>query len=275
MSNSPLSEGRIPVIVGVGEIVDRPKDIADGLEPLALLEQALKRAEADSGGKLLGELGSLDVVNFLSWRYCDPEKLLADRLGAKPAHCYYGPRRGESPIRYLHEAAKRIARGECSVAAVCGAEAQSTATKAERAGIDLPWTPFAHDVEEPKRGAAFQKPMAVTLGVFRPITVYPLYESATSAHWGQTPREALKESGDLWSTYARVASQNPNAWLKRRFTADEITTPTTENRLIAWPYTKLMVANPTVNMGAAVLMTSLAKARAARGAKDRMVYGWG
>ena len=31
------------------------------------------------------------------------------------------------------------------------------------------------------------------LGVFQPITVYPLYETATSAHWGQTPREALAE----------------------------------------------------------------------------------
>jgi acetyl-CoA C-acetyltransferase len=270
-----IPEDRIPVIVGVGEVVDRPTDIAAGLEPLALLEQALKRAEADSGAKLLGELGSLDVVNFLSWRYRDPEQLLADRLGAKPAHCYYGPVGGESPIRYLHEAAKRIARGECSVAAVCGAEAQSTATKAQRAGIDLPWTPFAHDVEEPKRGAAFQKPMAVTLGVFRPITVYPLYESATSAHWGQTPREALAESGKLWSTYAGVASENPNSWLKKQFTPDEITTPTPENRLIAWPYTKLMVANPTVNMGGAILMTSLAKARAAGVPEDRLIYPLG
>src|SRR3954449_2241557 len=91
MSNIPLPEDRIPVIVGVGEIVDRPKDIAAGLEPLTLLEQALQRAEADSGAKLLGELGSLDVVNFLSWRYRDPEKLLAMRFGADPAHCYYGP----------------------------------------------------------------------------------------------------------------------------------------------------------------------------------------
>ena len=49
--------------------------------------------------------------------------------------------------------------------------------------------------------------------------------------------------------FRSVASQNPNAWLKRRFTPDEITTPTPDNRLIAWPYTKLMVANPTVNMG--------------------------
>ena len=103
--------------------------------------------------------------------------------------------------------------------------------------------------------------MAVKLGVFRPITVYPLYETATSAHWGQTPREAMAESGALWSTYSKVASENPNAWLKRRVPSDEITTPTPDNRLIAWPYNKLMVANPTVNMGGAVLMTSLAKAK--------------
>jgi len=271
----PAPEDRVPVIVGVGEITDRPKEIAAGIEPLALLEEALKRAEADSGGKLLGEIGSLDIVNFLSWRYRDPEKQLSGRLGIKPAHAYYGPVGGESPIRYLHEAAQRIARGECSVAAVCGAEAQSTATKAERAGLTLPWTPFAHDVEEPKRGAAFQKPIAVKLGVFRPITVYPLYEAATSAHWGQTPREAMAESGQLWSTYSSVASQNPNAWLKRRFTPEEITTPTPDNRLIAWPYTKLQVANPTVNMGAAILMTSLAKARAAGIAEDRLIHVWG
>jgi acetyl-CoA C-acetyltransferase len=275
MPNASLPADRIPVIVGVGETTDRTTDIAEGLEPLTLLEQALKRAEADSGGKLLGEIGSLDVVNFLSWRYRDPEQQLAKRLGIAPKHLYYGPVGGESPIRYLHEAALRIARGECSVAAVCGAEAQSTATKAERAGVNLPWTPFAHDVEEPKRGAAFQKPMAVKLGVFRPVTVYPFYEAATSAHWGQTPREAMAESGELWSRYSQVAAQNPNAWLKRRFTAEEVITPTANNRLIAWPYTKLQVANPTVNMGAALLMTSLAKARAAGIAEDSLIHVWG
>jgi acetyl-CoA C-acetyltransferase len=272
MTTSPLPDDRVPVIIGVGEITDRPREIAAGLEPLALLEEALKRAEDDSGGKLLGDIDSLDIVNFLSWRYRDPAAQLSDRLGIKPKHATYGPVGGESPIRYLHEAAQRIARGESSVAAVCGAEAQSTATKAERAGIDLPWTPFAHDVPEPKRGAAFQKPMAVKLGVFRPVTVYPFYEAATAAHWGQTPREAMAESGKLWSAYSDVAAQNPHAWLKRRFTPDEITTPSPDNRLIAWPYTKLMVANPSVNMGGAVLMTSLAKARAAGVPEERMVH---
>jgi acetyl-CoA C-acetyltransferase len=275
MINNLPSPDRIPVIVGVGEIIDRPKEIADGLEPLTLLERALRRAEQDAGSPLLHKLGSLDVVNFLSWRYRDPEKLLAKRLGVTPAHCYYGPVGGESPIRYIHEAAQRIARGECSVAAICGAEAQSTATKAERAGVTLPWTPFAHDVPEPKRGAAFQKPLAVKLGVFRPVSVYPFYEAASSAHWDQTPREALDESGQLWSRYSDAAAQNPNAWLRRHFAADEITTPSADNRPIAWPYTKLMVANPTVNMGGAVLLTSLAKARAASIPEERLIYPLG
>jgi acetyl-CoA C-acetyltransferase len=275
MTDQPPSDHRIPVIVGVGEISDHPVDLVAGLEPLSLMHEALKRAERDAGAKLLHAIDSLDVVNFLSWRYRDPERQLCARLGIAPSHAYYGPVGGESPIRYLHEAAQRIARGECSVAAVCGAEAQSTATKAERAGVTLPWTPFAHDVPEPKRGAAFQKPMATRLGVARPITVYPFYEAATAAHWGQPPREALAESGALWSTYSAVAAQNPNSWIKRAVMPSEITQPSPDNRLIAWPYTKLMVANPMVNQGAAILLTSLAKARAAGIAEDKMIHIWG
>src|ERR1700744_4590925 len=101
MSKSPLPDDRMPVIVGVGEITDRPREITAGLEPLTLLEQALRRAEADSGGKLLGEIGSLDVVNFLSWRYRDPEKLLAQRLRHPPAPFFFGPGRGARPVRFL------------------------------------------------------------------------------------------------------------------------------------------------------------------------------
>ncbi|MEH2482001.1 acetyl-CoA C-acetyltransferase [Nitrobacteraceae bacterium AZCC 2146] len=268
-------EDRIPVIVGVGEFSNHPKELTAGLEPLALMVEALKRAEQDAGGKLLHDIDSLDIVNFLSWRYSDPAKQLSDKLGIAPKHAYYGPVGGESPIRYIHEAAQRIARGEASVAAICGAEAQSTATKAERAGVTLPWTPFAKDAPEPLRGANYQKPMATMLGVAKPVTVYPFYEAASAAHWGQTPREAHQESGELWSRYAGVAAQNPEAWLKRSYTPEAITQPSPDNRLIAWPYTKLMVANPMVNQSAAILVTSLAKARAAGVPESRMVHIWG
>src|SRR3954447_18417420 len=104
-----VSDDRIPVIVGVGEIADHPTELTAGLEPLALLEAAVRRAGQDADASLLGEIAPLDVVKFLSWRYRAPEQLLAARLGIKPSHCYYGPVGGESPIRYLHEAAQRIA----------------------------------------------------------------------------------------------------------------------------------------------------------------------
>src|SRR4030088_3026152 len=99
-STSPVSDDRIPVIVGVGEIIDRPQEITAGLEPLTLLVEALKRADADSGGKLPGDMASLDIGTFLMWRYQDPANHLSDRLGIQPAHGYYGPVGGESPIRY-------------------------------------------------------------------------------------------------------------------------------------------------------------------------------
>jgi acetyl-CoA C-acetyltransferase len=265
-------DDRIPVIIGIGEFSDHPKELTHGLEPLALMEQALRRAEQDAGAALLADIDSLDIVNFLSWRYDAPERQLSERLGIKPKHAYYGPVGGESPIRYIHEAAQRIARGEAAVAAIVGAESQGTATKAERAGVTLPWTPFAHDAPAPLRGANYQNPMATILGVAKPVTVYPFYEAASAAHWGQTPREAHRESGELWSRYAAAATQNPEAWIKRAYAPDEITTPSPDNRLIAWPYTKLMVANPMVNQSAAIIITSLARARAAGVPEGRMVH---
>ena len=263
-----LPPGRLPVIVGIGEITDRPADPAHGLEPLALMEQALRRAENDAGANLLSRLDSLDIVNQVTWPYADIATQLAARIGATPAHAYYGPVGGESPVRYLHQAAARIARGESKVAAICGAEAQSTLTKARRANIDLPWTPKPEKYDPPLRGADFVQAAAINLGVFMPVTIYPFYENATAHAWGQTPAQALAESGRLWSRYAGVAAENPHAWLKRPYTPEEITTTSADNRPIAWPYTKLMVANPTVNQGAALILTSLAAARAA-GIPDR------
>ena len=268
-------DDRIPVIVGVGELLDRPTDPAQGLEPLALMAAALQNAERDAGTALLARIDSLDVVNFVSWRYHAPEQLLCRRLGIAPARAVYGPVGGESPVRYLHEAALRIARGESQVAAVCGAEAQSTVAKAEKAGTDLPWPPYAHDAPAPVRGASYQHPMSVKLGVARPMTAYPFYDAASAMHWGQTPREAQQESGALWARYAATAANNPNAWIRRAVTANDIATPSPDNRLIAWPYTKLMVANPTVNQGAAVLITSLEVAREAGIPDSRLVYFWG
>ena len=81
---------RIPVIVGVGEVTDRPADPLEGKEPVALMAEALRLAEADAGsaGRLLAALDSLDIVNEISWPYRDPVGRLVRGAGDRA-----GPRR--------------------------------------------------------------------------------------------------------------------------------------------------------------------------------------
>ncbi|HBK07856.1 MAG TPA: acetyl-CoA acetyltransferase [Acetobacteraceae bacterium] len=256
-----MNPDRIPVIVGIGEVKDRPADPAQGMEPMALMAEAIRRAEADAGASLVGRIDAIDVVNSVSWPYADLPGSLCAALGIAPVRRNYGPVGGETPVRFLHEAAERIARGESVVAAVCGAEAQHTVSAAQKRGIELPWTP--KDPNAQPRNRNYLAELVRRHGIDMPIRVYPLYENATQAAWGQTPAEGLAESAQLWSTYSSVAAENPDSWLQRRFPPEEIATASASNRMIAWPYPKLMTANPLVNQGAAVLVTSLATARAA------------
>ena len=269
---TPLHE-RTPVIVGIGEITHRSKAADEGLEPIELMARAMRLAERDSGAALLADVDSLDVVCEYSWPYTDAPTLLGERLGHLSARRVYGETGGESPVRFIHEAALRIARGESRVAAITGAEARYTVDAAAKAGVNLPWAPRDDSVKL-TRGTDLCHPVAVQLGAFMPITIYPFYENATAAAWGQTPRQAQDESACLWAGYSEVAAANPHAWRPRRFTPAEVADATGDNRLIAWPYTRAMVANPLVNMGAAVLLTSVGHARELGIAPERWVYVW-
>ncbi len=264
-----IPASRIPVLVGIGEVKDRPADPAQGQEPAALMAAALRRAEDDAGARLLARLDALDVVNSVSWPYADLVSALCERAGIAPRHRHYGPVGGETPVRFLHEAALRIARGESQVAAVCGGESQHTVAAAGKSGIALPWAP--RDPDAKPRNRDYLAALARRHGLDMPIRVYPLYENATQAAWGQTPAEGQAESARLWAAYSEVAAGNPDSWLQRRFTPHEIATPSAANRMIAWPYPKLMTANPLVNQGAAVLLASLEAARAAGIPEHRMV----
>ncbi|MGN6818343.1 MAG: acetyl-CoA acetyltransferase [Sphingomonas sp.] len=254
---------RAPVIVGCGEAVDRPATLEQALDPVGLMALAARRAAQDAGGRLLGRVDRLDVVNLVSWRYADPPAELAARLGIVPRVTSYAPIGGETPTKLVHEAALAIARGEAQVALIAGAEAQHSAARAQKEGAALPWPAFARDAPGRIERATYLHPLAVALGASLPVNVYPFYDMASAHGWGQTPAEAWAESADLWAHYAAVAATNPSSWMRRPVDAEEIATITADNRLIAWPYTKLMVANPMVNQGAAVIVTSLAIAREA------------
>ena len=272
-----LNPENIPVIVGIGEALDRPVNVAQSKEPLALMEAAVRAANDDAGGKLLELAESLQVIGFITWRYANLARQLCERLGIAPARQENASFGGETPTRLIHEAAVRIARGEQKAAIVVGGEAMYARARARKDKVTLDWTPQVPKEEAAQfPGSSFElSTVAKRLGVIDPAHIYPLYEMAAQASWQQTPRQAQAESALLWSQYAAVAAQNPTAWNQKSPSADVIAAVDADNRLICWPYPTLMVANPQVNQSAAIIVTSLAAARAAGVPEDRMVHIWG
>ena len=258
-----IDPSRIPVIAAVGEIIDRPQSVAEAREPVVLIADALKAAEADAGADILSKIDSLDLVGLISWRYPDPARLVAERVGISPQRVTNASMGGETPIRLIHDAAIRIAKGEQVAAAIVGGEAMNARNRARKEKVVLDWTPQASKEDAvvfPSSRYAMSA-HAKSLGVMDPAQVYPFYEMATQHQWGQAPAEANRESAALWARYAKVAADNPLAWLRNAPDADAIGEITADNRIINWPYRKLMVANPSVNQAAAIMVTSLATAR--------------
>lgn len=264
-----------PVIIGVGQYNDRDSN----LDSLGLMIEALSRADADAGGGWIGQIDSLAVVaqiSFASLGNC--AQLLADHFGIMPGHIEQTPHpTGESPIQLLNEAANKIGAGEIQVAAILGGEALRTA--AQRAAAkrsDGAKPDFLRMAAQGKGDMPAPEPGSIAhlaqYGLVAPTDVYPLYENATRAAWGQSLDEAQAESGTIWAGMSEVAAANPNAWIQTAMSAEAITSPEADNRPITFPYQKRMVANSSVNQGAAFIVTSLERARAAGIAEDQIIH---
>jgi acetyl-CoA acetyltransferase len=263
------------VIVGVGQHTHWDDDDLAGAEPVALIERAARSAGDDSAPDLLRELDVVEIMGVGSWFYDDLPGLVAQRLGADvPA----GRRRvlptgGETPLRALDLAAARIADGDAKVVLLGGAEGTRALTRAKRSGVGVPWTKPTQPRPPWNLGPELEGARA--LGIERAFDAFPLYEHALRAVEGRTLADAQRESAELWAALSRVAAANPYAWSREEHTADALATVDDDNRMVAYPYTKRLVANPFVNQGAALLLTDTETARAHGIPEDRWVYPWG
>ncbi len=252
-----LDPERVPVIAGVGQINDRD----DRLDPGELMIAALRRAEDDAGAALLAEADSLSVVAQIAWPDLgDLSPGIAEAVGMNGSARQSKLPHGDTPVRYLNDAADAIQRGESRIALVTGGEALRTARK--RADID--------PVRARRREG--HPTYAQHYGLIAPVDVYPLYENACRAAWGQSLAEAQAESGAIWAGMSEAAAANEAAWLRTPVSAAEVIAPSLANRPIAFPYTKLQVANSSVNQGAGFIVTSLAEARRRGIAEERLVF---
>src|SRR5215471_2076099 len=120
----PPIDPRTPVIVGVGQLSQRVDQGAPVLEPVDLMVEALRRAEADAGTPgLLARADSIRVNRELSWRYGDPGALIGERIGASPRQTVYTVMGGNYTQTLVNRTALDIQAGHADVVLVTGGEA--------------------------------------------------------------------------------------------------------------------------------------------------------
>lgn len=268
-----MLDPRTPVLVGVAQAVHR--DGVDGaVEAVEMMTDVVCLAFADAGAPGLGSATTgLWVVNG-AWRYPDPGRIVADRLGASQAHTGRSTDGGNSPQALVNQAALRLQRGDHDVVVIVGAETIHSRRRARSAGVKVPTT--AQPAIEPDEivGAelAMNADHEVAAGLGAPVHFYPLFESALRASRGETLDQHRDRIARLWERFNAVAVENPFAWRRDPLNWRDIRQATPENRMVGFPYTKAMNSNWDLDQAAALVLTTVERASAAGVASDRWVF---
>jgi acetyl-CoA C-acetyltransferase len=253
---------RIPVIVGVGQVTERPGTAEDVREPVDLIAAAAQKAGQDARAPdLLSRVDTVCVSNLTSWKYADPVGRVAGRIGAHPSRKWYAGLGGCAPQWFVAEVADRIAAGEAEIALVCGAEAFYSQSLLQKLGKSPPWeleTECSDVVGDTRYGLT---ELEERYNWYLLVHVFPFFENALRHHKKQTLQEHERELGEFCAALTRVAKDNPYAWFRVERTPEEITTISPSNRMIAFPYTKLMCSMYNVDQGAAAILTNLRTAK--------------
>ena len=267
-------EDSTPIIIGGGQFTQKIEDPLAALPPMGIAGEAAKAALADTGqtDAITKAIDTIAIVRIFPdssslrshtlGRTNNPPRAVARRIGADPRNAIYSNIGGQSPQALVSEMAERITAGELDVVLLGGAESIKTQRNASRQGIELDWSEHDSGTQEDRTpGDMFASEQENKHGIGIPINTYPLFEQAMRGHLGNTMAEHMPLIGKLFSSFTKIAARNPYSYYPTERTAEELVTPTDENRWIGFPYTKWLVAQDNIDQGASVILTSVGKAR--------------
>ena len=263
---------RTPVLIGTGQVVQRAEGLDDATDAVGMMVQAIKKAATDAGLSSVPNPDSIRVVNLLSWKYGNPAQFIADDLKLTPREFGYSAMGGNTPQTLVNAASRQILAGELDLVILTGGETTRTRARYRKAGVEPQWR--TSDVEPVlvSEDLTMNMPEELERKIMMPIQIYPMFETALRAQAGRTIEEHQKHISELWARFSAVAAKNPYAWSPKEYTAEEIRTPTANNRMIGFPYTKFMNSNNDVDMSAALIMCSVEKAEALGVPRDRWIF---
>ncbi len=266
---------RMPVLVGIGVVMQREDDPLLAMDPMGLMTEAALRAGADAGGS--GLLAGLDRVLTPRgrWSHNNPGRAIGAAVGAPGVHSVMATV-GVLQQTLFGAACDAIAAGEIGSALVVGGDAGYRLLRARITGTELPKAPAGDDAPDqllaPKE--ELRHPAEIRAGLRMPVGLYAVLESAYRARQGLSVAAHRDRIAALYARLSAVAAANPDAWSRTPHDAATIRDASGRNPMQAFPYTRLHCSSWNVDQAAALLFCSAAKADAMGVPRDRWIYPW-
>ncbi|MBY8984711.1 MAG: hypothetical protein KGD65_06580, partial [Candidatus Lokiarchaeota archaeon] len=266
-----MANKHTPIIIGAAQFTQR-KDTPHPLDSLGLMVKTGKKAIEDTQAKnIVDFIDAIYMVNISSWSYEDAPGELGKRLNITPKEKVYLPDGGQSPQMLVNRAAKAITSGEHRAILITGGEAAYSIRKTFKGKPPEYWP----KKEDPKYISGEKWAIAqdiINYQLYFATTSYAILETALRASSGHNIEEHKKYMGKLFEHFSKIASKNPYSWTQKPFSAEEIITPSPENRLVVHPYTKRMCANNFVDQAGTILITSEEIAKSLNIDKKQWIY---
>lgn len=263
---------RTPVLIGTGQVLQRAEGLDDARDPVALMVEAITLAASDAGLSSVPNPDAIRVVSLLSWKYGNPAQFIAEDLGLTPRELGLSAMGGNTPQTLVNAASRQILAGEIDLIILTGGETTRTRARYNKAGLTPDWRTTDIAPVPVSEDLTMNMPEELARKIMMPIQIYPLFETALRAQAGRSIADHQVHISELYARFSAVAATNPYAWSKKQYTAEEIRTVSDTNRMIGFPYPKLMNSNNDVDMSAALILCSAEKATSLGVPRDRWIF---
>ena len=266
---------KTPVIIGIGQELNRATDISGTQTPLDMIIKAIQRAEEDSCvKKLMQQIDTICLVNILSRPYNDPLSELISRIDISPKHKAYTWIGATGPQWFVNQTIEKIVSGKTRLALICGGEAfhsnkiiaRMKGDKFEQWNLPSKESWMVGDLRDPLNA------LEIKYGLMLPINIYPLFENALRFHENLSIDKHREELGEFCARLSSIASRNRFSWFPTSKTVNEITQITKSNPMISFPYTRSMCSFMQVDQSAAIFLTDEQTAKELGVPQDKWVY---
>lgn len=276
----------LPIIVGVGQVVKHWNglELNEAPNPVEIIKEAIEVALCDASDVDLKE--EIDYAAIIR-TFSDSLPMSYDPFGKiinmpaavlrglkiKPKNILYTSAGGEQPQFQVSRISEKLYNNEIELAVIAGGEVNGALKRAIKLGEKLNWASnedFSISDNGPKTDFITEYELKNGLGL--PPQTYASMEEGLRSRLKVSVADYAEYTSKILSKLSEVASKNKYAQFPKLLSPLFLSTPSMRNYRLYNNYLKWSMAQDAVNQSAAIILTTVRKAKKLSIPQDKWVY---